>query len=128
MNKILKSPNLLRRDPPQDLDRRILIAGAIAASRRRRMFRWRLFGTISGAAAAVALAVVATWQFGIMPGQTKRPGASGIAVAGDQAQKLSEQELLEFSDWTALEQENYNLASQLNCYQDVQDAGFYPQV
>ena len=123
MNKILKSPNLLRREPPQALDRRILIAGAVAAARRRRTLRWRLFGTISGAAAAVALAVTATWHFGLAPGRT-----ADSVIWSEHTQNLSEQELLEFSDWSGLEQENYNLSSQLNCYQDIQDGGFYSQV
>lgn len=132
MSKILRSPNLLRRETPEALDRRILLAGALAAARNRRSRRVRFWGAISGVAAAVAIAAVTIWSVGIIPGG--RSSGTGTAVrmsdmaSGNAGEKLSEQELLEFSDWTSLEQENYNLASQLNCYQDVQDGGFYSQV
>lgn len=140
MSKFLKSPNLLRRETPEALDRRILIAGAIAAAQHRRARRRRLVGAISGIAAAVAVAVAATWQIGIPAGRQSsaviadnghdpnlRAAAKTMrfdAVKGASKRDLSEQELLEFSDWTTLEQENYNLASQLNCYQDIQENGF----
>ena len=139
MNKILKSPNLLQRETPEALDRRILLAGAIAAAQHRRARRRRFIGMLTGAAAAVAVAVVATWHIG---GETPAPVApkskTGVTVpirttvsnpatstkSAMPERQLSETELLEFSDWTSLEQENYNLASQLNSYQDVQDTGF----
>lgn len=114
MSKYLKSPNLLRRETPEALDRRILVAGALAAAQHRRARTRRIFGAISGVAAAVAIAVTAFWQ---MAPETKQPPAGKVAV-------ISEQELLDLSDWTTLEQENYNLASQLNCYQDIQENGF----
>ena len=120
MNKFLRSPNLLRRETPEALDRRILIAGAIAAAQHRRVRKRRIFGAISGIAAAVAVAVAATWQIGIPAARH----ASAETAKGGLRKAVSEQELLEFSDWTTLEQENYNLASQLNCYQDIQDNGF----
>ena len=114
MNKLLKSPNLLQQDPPEALDQRILLAGAIAAARHRRTRKRNFIGAISGIAAAVAIAATAIWQ--MMP-TPKR-------ITPNPVMSISEQELLELSDWTTLEQENYNLASQLNCYQDIQDNGF----
>ena len=36
MSKLLKSPNLLQRETPEHLDRRILLAGTLAAARLRR--------------------------------------------------------------------------------------------
>ena len=134
MNKFLRSPGLLRRETPEALDRRILLAGAIAASRYRRRSRLKVFGgALTGAAAAVALSVIAVRNLPVPvrtePGraaavQTAKAHAAGAAAG----QELSERELLEFTDWTTLEQENYNLASQLNCYQDVQDIGIPSQV
>jgi len=132
MSKILKSPNLLQRETPPELDRRILIAGALAAARHRRARGMRIWGAISGVAAAVAIAAVTVWNVGIVPGwrtaQTDVTTRMSDMESGNPGEKLSEQELLDFSDWTSLEQENYNLASQLNSYQDVQDGGFYSQV
>ena len=107
MKKFLRSPELLYREVPEELDRRILLAGAVAATRRRNRRKWRFAGALSGMAAAVAIATAALW-----PGvQTlgRMPSPSG-------------RELLEISDWTSLEQENYNLCSQLNCIQDLQDS------
>ena len=130
MNKFLKSPNLLRRETPEALDRRILLAGSIAAAQyRRARNRRRFVGMLTGIAAAAAVAVVATWQVGIhAPRRTKTTVVSAATATNRPAaapeQNLSERELLEFSDWTSLEQENYNLSSQLNSYQDVQDSGF----
>ena len=89
----------------------------------------------------MAVAVAATWQIGI-PAWRQSSAAiannghdSDLRTAAEKTRftavkgasergKLSEQELLEFSDWTSLEQENYNLASQLNSYQDIQENGF----
>lgn len=119
MSKYLKSPGLLRRETPEALDRRILIAGAVAAAQHRRARLRRIFGAVSGIAAAVAIAIAAIWQ---MTPETKRIHRDKSAVV------VSEQELLELSDWTSLEQENYNLASQLNCYQDIQENGSSSQV
>ena len=129
MSKFLKSPNLLRREPPEALDRRILIAGSIAAARYRSTRRRRFIGALSGAAAAVIVAAVATWHFnsGIGARPTPREKIRSAAVGAKTENGLSERELMEFDDWTVLEQENYNLASQLNCYQDEND-GFYSQV
>ena len=118
MSKLLKSPNLLRRETPEALDRRILIAGALAAARHRTARQRHIFGAISGVAAAGAIAAVAIWQM--------MPDAKPTAV--ERSASISEQELLELSDWTTLEQENYNLASQLNCYQDIQENGISSQV
>ena len=124
MSNLLKSPNLLRRDPPEALDRRILLAGALAAARRRSSRR-RLVGIISGAAAAsVAVAVLATWNL-----TTPSPAGNGKNVRHEQRgeQPISEPETSDFNDyWTSVEQENYNLASQLDyCDQDVQDPGIF---
>lgn len=128
MSKFLKSPNLLRREPPEALDRRILIAGSIAAARYRSTRRRRFIGALSGAAAAVIVAAVATWHFNSGIAARPTPRNAAAATVGAKLEKsLSERELMEFDDWTVLEQENYNLASQLNCYQDEND-GFYSQV
>ena len=124
MNKFLRSPNLLQRETPEALDRRILIAGAIAAAQHRRNRKRRIFGAISGIAAALAVAVAATWQIGIPAVRHTSAEAAKGGHATGMRQAVTEQELLEFSDWTTLEQENYNLASQLNCYQDIQENGF----
>ncbi|MBP5531670.1 MAG: hypothetical protein J6Y54_06555 [Lentisphaeria bacterium] len=130
MSKFLKSPKLLRRETPEALDRRILLAGALAAARYRSTRRRRFFGALSGAAAAVIVAAVATWHVnsGIADRPTSRGKIRSAAVVGAKlGNDLSERELMEFDDWTVLEQENYNLASQLNCCQD-EDDGFFSQV
>ena len=140
MSNFLKSPNLLRRETPEALDRRILIAGAIAAAQHRRARKRRIVGAISGIAAAVAVAVAATWPNDIPSERqtsaqiadncrtsdlrTASEATRFAAADGVSDRNVSEQELLEFSDWTTLEQENYNLASQLNCYQDIQENEF----
>ena len=126
MGKLLKSPGLLRRDPPDALDRKILIAAAVAAARHRRARFRRLLGGISGLAAAVAVAAVVLHHgYRVGTGKAKPAHRSAVAAAarvpaGSEA--ISEQELLDLSDWTALEQENYNIASQLNCWQDSPDS------
>jgi len=131
MSKFLKSPKLIRRETPEALDRRILIAGSIAAARYRSTRRRHFIGALSGAAAAVIVAAAALWHVnsGIAARQTAREKIRNAVVrSGAQTENgLSERELLEFDDWTVLEQENYNLASQLNCCQDEND-GFYSQV
>ena len=140
MSKYLKSPNLLQRETPEALDRRILLAGAIAAAqyRNRRARRRRFIGALTGLAAAFMVAVVATWQIEIgSPAQAERkPAGSSAADARPESspaqsateQTATESELLELNDWTAMEQENFNLASQVNCYQDVQDNDSSSQV
>lgn len=105
MKKILRSPGLLYRDVPDELDRRILLAGAVAAARQRSRRRWRFAGALTGMAAAAAVATVVLW-----------PGVQTLSKTP------SGRELLEISDWTSFEQENYNLCSQLNCIQDFQDS------
>ncbi len=99
MKKILKSPGLVRQEVPEGLSRRILLAGALAAAAHRRR-RWRRWGAVAGMAAAVMISVAA-----LLPG----------AMGGKTAPGMSGNELLALSDWTALEQESYNLSSQLNC-------------
>ena len=106
MKKFLRSPGLLYREVPEALDRRILLAGAVAAARQRSRRRWRFAGAISGMAAALALATAVLWQTGVPTGRTA---------------PLSVKDLLEISDWTTFEQENYNLCSQLNCLPEFQD-------
>lgn len=148
MSKYLRSPNLLQRETPEALDRRILLAGAIAAAQHRRARRRRFIGALSGVAAAFAVTVVVTWRIGLTappaPARQRtaalsdtretavrksapaaKPASSAPAVS---EQTPSENELLEFSDWTSMEQETYNLSSQVNCYQDVQDNGSSSQV
>ena len=118
MSKLLKSPNLLQRETPEHLDRRILLAGTLAAARLRRTRRLKWIGSAAGMAAAVAIAVVSVWGL-----QTPLRGSAARVRVGVAETALSEQELLEFGDWTTLEQESYNITSQLNCYQDAQDIG-----
>lgn len=124
MSKLLRSPNLLRRETPEALDRRILLAGALAAARRRNSRR-RLVGIVSGAAAAsVVVAVLTTWNL-----MTPAPAGLGREkhIVGRSEQPVAEPETQDFNDyWTSVEQENYNLASELNyCDQDVQDPGIF---
>ena len=143
MSKYLKSPNLLRRETPEALDRRILLAGAIAAAQHRRARMRRIIGALTGLAAAFAVAVVVTWRIGSTASATARTrqrtatlhGTQSTAVSGPASsvhnvaeQPPSENELLEYSDWTSFEQESYNLSSQANCYQDDQDNGSFSQV
>ena len=107
MKKLLRSPEMLEREVPEALDRKILLAASVAAARRRGVRRWRFVGALSGMAAALALAAVTLYpRFAESP----RPQTG-----------LSSRELLEISDWTTLEQENYNLSSQLNSLQDIQE-------
>lgn len=143
MSKYLRSPNLLRCETPEALDRRILLAGAIAAAQHRRARMRRFIGALTGLAAAFAVAVVVTWRIGSTVSATARPGQGPATLRGTQSpqghrsassvqgaaeQSPSETELLEYSDWTSFEQESYNLSCQANCYQDVQDNGSFSQV
>ena len=95
MKKIFRSRGLLEREVPEALDRRILMAAGLAAVRRRRARCWKWVGAFSGMAAAVAVAV--------------------LTVSPVPKERVSERELLELSDWSSLEQEGFNLSSQLNC-------------
>ena len=97
MKRIFRSRGLLEREVPESLDRRILMAAGLAAVRRRRSRFWKWTGAFSGMAAAVAVVVLAAFP---SPFTEKR---------------VSERELLELSDWSSLEQEGFNLSSQLNC-------------
>lgn len=150
MSKYLKSPGLLRRETPENLDRRILLAGAIAAAgHRRRVRKQRLVGALSGLAAAVVIAAVATW--GVDLGSGGRSPLGGIQVADTPAivpsvaamaanpaaaaniavppAPATGPERESPDDWTELEQGSFNLASQLNSYQDDDEDGvFYSQV
>ena len=94
MKKLLKAPGMIVRDVPEELDRRILLHASLEAVRRRRNRRWRFVGAVSGMAAAAAVAAVVF-----------------IPARMDEGKR----ELLELSDWTTLEQEGFNLSSQLNC-------------
>ena len=96
MKKLLKAPGMISRDVPEELDRRIMLHAVLEASRRRRNRRWRFVGAVSGMAAAAAVAAVVFI-----------PARADEGKAG--------RELLELSDWTTLEQEGFNLSSQLNC-------------
>jgi len=100
MRKLLKSPGLVRCEVPEELDRRILLQAALTAHKRRQRRSWRWIGTLSGMAAAAAVAV-----FALLPGTAERFSAP----------ETGRGELLELSDWTSLEQEGFNLSSQLNC-------------
>ena len=97
MKSIFRSRGLLEREVPEALDRRILVAAGLAAGRRRRARVWKWVGAFSGMAAAVAVAFLA------MPAY--RTGE----------RRVTDRELLEMSDWSSLEQESFNLSSQLNC-------------
>jgi len=97
MSGIFRSRGLLEREVPEALDRRILMAAAVEAARLRRGRRWKLAGALSGMAAAVAVAFLA------------------VHPASAPERRVSERELLELSDWSSLEQEGFNLSSQLNC-------------
>ena len=101
MKKLLKSPGLVECEVPEELDRRILLHAALAAHRRRQRRSLKWIGTLSGMAAAAALAV-----FALLPGTAERFTSASEVKRG---------ELLELSDWTTLEQEGFNLSSQLNC-------------
>ncbi len=98
MKRIFRSRGLLEREVPEALDRRILMAADLAAVRRRRTRVWKWGGAFSGMAAAVAVAILA-----LSP------------AAHFRKPRVSERELLELSDWSSLEQEGFNVSSQLNC-------------
>ena len=97
MKRIFRSCGLLEREVPEVLDRRILMAASLAAAHRRRSRRWKWVGAFSGMAAAVAVTVLT-----VLPSPVRE-------------ERVSERELLELSDWSSLEQEGFNLSSQLNC-------------
>ena len=98
MSRIFRSRGLCEREVPEALDRRVLIAASVEAARFRRHRRWKWAGAFSGVAAAAAVAFLAVSP--VSPVVEKR---------------VSERELLEMSDWSSLEQEGFNLSSQLNC-------------
>ena len=101
MKKLLKAPGLIGRDVPESLDRRILLHASLEAARRRRGRYWKFAGVVSGMAAAAAAAAVVFLPMHADDGPSRR-------------------ELLELGDWTTLEQECFNLSSQLNCgYQEL---------
>ena len=99
MKKYLKLETLTQAEVPQELDLRILAAAKLRQNawvRNRRVFRYVLSGTAAAAALLVA------WGIHLMPQQQfKRIPNEDYAA------------LLEMSDWSALEQENYNVSSEL---------------
>lgn len=99
MKKFLKLERLTQAEVPHELDLRILAAARLrqgALARRRRVFRYVLSGTAAAAALLVAVGIH------LMPQQQfKRMSQEDYAA------------LMEMSDWSGLEQENYNLSSEL---------------
>lgn len=92
--------SLIRREVPAALDRRILAAARQEAKklRFRRVFRrWSL-----PAAAAAAALLVASGLFWFQP-------------AAAEPRAAENHELLALSDWSKVEQENYNLNFELYC-------------
>ncbi len=100
MKELEHYESLIRREVPAALDRRILAAARLEAKklRFRRLFRRCSF---TGAAAAAAL-LVGSGLFWLQPDAPEpRPAV--------------DRELLALSDWSKVEQENYNLNFELYC-------------
>ena len=98
MKKYLKLEELTSREVPSELDLRILAAGKLRQQkvlRRRRELR-----LLSGMAAAAALCIAA--------GVCLMPESRGEK----QISKEEYASLLAMSDWTSIEQDNYNLHSE----------------
>lgn len=101
MKKYLKLDALTQAEVPRELDLRILAAGKLrqgALLRRRRRMRFVFSGVAAAAAFSVALGLC------LMP-ETQ------------EFRKISKEEyanLTALSDWTAVEQENYNLSGEIS--------------
>lgn len=99
MKELEHYESLIRREVPAALDRRILAAARLEAKKLR--FR-RLFRRCSFTGAAAAALLVASGIFWFQP-------------AANDARAAENRELLALSDWSKVEQENYNLNFELYC-------------
>ncbi|MPN10618.1 hypothetical protein SDC9_157913 [bioreactor metagenome] len=93
---------LKERDVPAALDRRIMAAAALKARAARFRRMWRNCSLSAGAAAAALL--VAGTLF-LLPGAYRESPAEPT--------KSVRNELLALTDWSAFEQESYNLSFEL---------------
>ena len=101
MKNEMRFQTLIARDVPAELDRRILAAASKrAAELRFRHARRRWFWAGSATAAAAILVIAgAVLLLPEMAGNTRPPAPRA--------------DLLALSDWTSVEQENYNLSFEL---------------
>ena len=102
MKNEMRFQTLIARDVPAELDRRILAAASKrAAELRFRHARRRGFWAGSATAAAAAILVIAGAVL-LLP-----------EMAGNTRPPAPRADLLALSDWTSVEQENYNLSFEL---------------
>ena len=101
MKKYLKLESLTSREVPHELDLRILAAANLrqGAIRRHRK-KFRLIFSSSAVAAALGIAI----GLCLMQGQQGFKKMSGEEYA----------RLADMTDWTSVEQENFNLSSELS--------------
>ena len=110
MKKFLKLESLTHRTPPEQLDRRILMAAAAEAAG----WRWRrqLRRVLSAAAALLLAAGV----FLLLPERAwnDQPGNHPQPANTNQ---FDQEQLLALADWSRIDQDGYNQSCELNAGQ-----------
>ena len=115
MKKLLKDESRIYRQPPAEVERRILLASRIAARMSRRtapQYRFNWF------VAAGAAAVLAVGSILLIPsaGTTRKVDGRRVALqtSAVAAHETAADPLAAVSDWSGIDQESYNLSCQLN--------------
>ena len=118
MKKLLKDESRIYRQPPHELEARILLASRVAARMNRGSGRSR-FNWFVAAGAAAALAVgsilLVPTERGAHAG-TPRRGLPATATAARESSAADPVAAL--TDWSRLDQESFNLSCQLNSERD----------
>ena len=106
MKKLLKDKSRIYRQPPAELETRILLASRIAARMNRgaaassRRANWFI--------AAGAAAMLAVGSILLIPSAPRRAGETTVSAP------VSADPLAAAGDWSRFDQESYNLSCQLN--------------
>ena len=114
MKKLLKDESRIYRQPPAEVERRILLAARIAARMSRHTAPQHRFNWFVAAGAAAVLAVGSIM---LIPAarDTRQVEGRRIALQTSAAGHDSTADpLAAVSDWSGIDQESYNLSCQLN--------------
>lgn len=113
MKKLLKDESRIFRQPPADVEARILLASRIAA----RMNRGAAASRFNWFVAAGAAAVLAAGSILLIPAAERARNIEGRRIIAPQSSAFREtaaDPLAAVSDWSKIDQESYNLSCQLN--------------
>ena len=117
MKKLLKDESRIYRQPPRELEARILLASRVAARMNRGPARNRFNWFVAAGAAAV----LAVGSILLVPTEQRRPGAAVVrprpAVAAPAPRETADP-VAALTDWSGLDQESFNLSCQLNSERD----------